>query len=77
MKIVRIGHPARLLESVQKFCLDALICGDNDYATQTSGVKKDMQKLQLKLKKAVTKSEKRDIYSEFKLFKKDLRQIEQ
>lgn len=26
LKIVRIGHPARLLESVQKHCLDALIC---------------------------------------------------
>ncbi len=25
LKIVRIGHPARLLASVQKHCLDALI----------------------------------------------------
>lgn len=25
LKIVRIGHPARLLASVQKFCLDALV----------------------------------------------------
>lgn len=42
LKIVRIGHPARLLESVQKHCLDSLICGDSDYASQTGGVKKDM-----------------------------------
>lgn len=36
-----------------------------------------MGKLQLKLKKAVTKTEKKDIYGEFKLLKKDMRQIEQ
>lgn len=37
------------------------------------GVRKDMGKLQLKLKKAVTKTEKKDIYGEFKLLKKDMR----
>jgi len=31
LRIVRIGHPARLLENVQKFCLDALIYKDADY----------------------------------------------
>ena len=32
LRIVRIGHPARLLESVQKFCLDALVQSHGDYA---------------------------------------------
>ena len=31
LKIVRIGHPARLLESVQQFCLDALVHRNSDY----------------------------------------------
>jgi len=32
LKIVRIGHPARLLETVQKVCLDALVANHADYA---------------------------------------------
>jgi len=32
-----------------------------------------MNKMQLKLKKATTKAEKREIYDEFKLLRKDLR----
>ena len=35
-----------------------------------------MHKLQLKLKKATTKSEKKDIYAEFKALRTDMRQIE-
>ena len=76
LRIVRIGHPARLLDTVQQFCLDALICKDGDYNQQTLGVRKEMNKLQLKLKKTVKKSEKREIYDEFKLLRKDMRQIE-
>jgi len=76
LKIVRIGHPARLLDAVQPFCLDALLVKDADYGAQTLGVRKDMNKLQLKLKKATSKSEKKDIYAEYKLLKKDMKQIE-
>ena len=36
LKIVRIGHPARLLESVQQFCLDALVYGAGDNARVTN-----------------------------------------
>lgn len=75
LKIVRIGHPARMLEEVQQFCLDALMIKDADYNTQTSGVRKDMNKLQLQLKKATQKSEKRELYGEMKLLRKDLVQI--
>jgi len=31
LKIVRIGHPARMLDSVTKFCLDHLIADGSDY----------------------------------------------
>lgn len=45
LKIVRIGHPARLLASVQKHCLDALITQRTDYGKQTNSVQKEIQKL--------------------------------
>lgn len=35
-----------------------------------------MKKLQLKLKKATTKGEKKEIYSEFKMLRKDVKAIE-
>ena len=66
LRIVRIGHPARLLESVQQFCLDALVYSSGDNARQSLELRKDMQKLSLKLNKAKTKSEKYDIFTEFK-----------
>jgi ATP-dependent RNA/DNA helicase IGHMBP2 len=76
LRIVRIGHPARLLPSVQKHCLDALLCSKEDYSKQTSAVRKDMQKLAMKLNKTQNKGEKLGIFKEFKLLKKDLKQIE-
>lgn len=45
LKIVRIGHPARLLESVQQFCLDALVYAHGDNARATHELRKDMHKL--------------------------------
>lgn len=76
LNIVRIGHPARLLESVQKFCLDALVFKGNEYGSQTASVRKDMNKLQLRLNKTNEKNARKEIYAEFKMLKKDLRQIE-
>jgi superfamily I DNA and/or RNA helicase len=76
LRIVRIGHPARLLESVQKHCLDALVANRGDYGKETASVQKDIQKLGMSLKKATSKDEKIGLYKEFKLLKKDLRQIE-
>lgn len=75
LKIVRIGHPARLLESVQQFCLDALIQSSGN-ARASYDMRKEMHKLTLKLSKAKTKTEKYDIFTEFKQMRKDLRQME-
>ena len=76
LKIVRIGHPARLLDSVQQFCLDALVYSSGDNARQSLELRKDMQKLSLRLNKAKTKAEKYEIFTEFKQMRKDLRQLE-
>ena len=76
LKIVRIGHPARLLESVQQFCLDAIVYNHGDNARATLQLRKDMLKLSLKLTKAKTKTEKYDIFTEFKQMRKELRALE-
>ena len=41
--LVRVGHPARLLPSIQKFALDAVIAR-SDEAEVVSGIKKDLEK---------------------------------
>ena len=76
LKIVRIGHPARLLESVQQFCLDALVWSQSANAKASNELRKEMHKLTVKLAKAKTKSEKYDIFSEFKAMRTELRQLE-
>ena len=76
LRIVRIGHPARMLESIQHFCLDAQIYNTGDNARATQALRKSMHKLQQKMAKAKTKSEKYDIFTEFKQMRKDLRQLE-
>ena len=73
LRIVRIGHPARMLESIQQFSLDALVFSTGNNASVTMALRKDMQKLSLKLTKAKTKSEKYDIFNEFKMMRKELR----
>lgn len=70
---MRIGHPARLLESVQKFCLDALVVGSEEFGKSQNEIRKSINKLNMKLKKAKTKNEKKDIYQEFKMLKSQLR----
>lgn len=44
---------------------------------QTRDVRRDIQKLGLKLKKAETIGQKIEVYKEFKMLRKDLKQIEQ
>ena len=42
LKIVRVGHPARVLEEVQQFCIDALIYKNADYDAQTRDIHKQL-----------------------------------
>lgn len=77
VKIVRIGHPARLQQSVQQFCLDALVQSSPDYYKQTSEIVRLLNKMNLQIAKCKSKSDRKDLYSEFKMLKRDLRQIEQ
>ena len=73
---MRIGHPARLLESVQQFSLDALVSSQPDYAKQTNDIRKEINKLNKKVLKAKSKIERKEIWGEFKMLRKDLKSIE-
>ncbi|KRX10128.1 P-loop containing nucleoside triphosphate hydrolase [Pseudocohnilembus persalinus] len=63
LKIVRIGHPARLLNSIKDKCLDAQIRKTSSYKI-LKDLKKDQQKLLKKIQKASTYQEKKALKSE-------------
>ncbi|ODV92222.1 hypothetical protein CANCADRAFT_84103 [Tortispora caseinolytica NRRL Y-17796] len=73
--IVRIGHPARVLDSV--------LCHSLDIATQSSDggmlvkdIRNEIQQQLAKLKKARYSRERKSIYSELSILRKELRQRE-
>ncbi|CAG5120566.1 unnamed protein product, partial [Candidula unifasciata] len=64
-KIVRIGHPARLLSHLQKYSLDAMLLG-SDEASIVKDVKTDLQNVLTKLKKAKGYGERQSLRQELK-----------
>ncbi|KAH9507926.1 DNA-binding protein SMUBP-2 [Bulinus truncatus] len=69
-RIVRVGHPARLLTHLQKYSLDAIVSG-SDHTDIVEDVKSDIHKVLSKLKKARNHGEKRALRDEMKLLKKE------
>lgn len=51
--------------------------GNVEYGKQTNEIRRELNKLNLRLNKAKDKQERKDIYGEFKMLRKNLRQIEQ
>ncbi len=47
-KVVRLGHPARLLHSIQKYSLDALL-DSSDGAKIVQDVRKDMDQTKVRM----------------------------
>jgi len=75
VNVVRIGHPARLLESVQNRSLDALVQkADATEIVQDS--KKDLHKVLKDLCKERDKSKRYELIAERNQLKKDVRQFE-
>ena len=57
VKMVRIGHPARLLQSVLNFSLDVIVY--NDESSQIlSDIKQDMDKILTKISKTSNRQDK-------------------
>ncbi|KFQ95864.1 DNA-binding protein SMUBP-2, partial [Nipponia nippon] len=75
-RILRLGHPARLLEPIQQHSLDAVLaCGDN--AQIVADIRKDIDQAFAKNKKAQDKGERSHFLSEIKALRKELKEREE
>uniref|UniRef100_A0A8C8RWE1 DNA-binding protein SMUBP-2 n=1 Tax=Pelusios castaneus TaxID=367368 RepID=A0A8C8RWE1_9SAUR len=75
-KILRLGHPARLLESIQHHSLDAVLArGDN--AQIVADIRKDIDQAFTKTRKTQDKGERSHFRNEIKALKKELKEREE
>ncbi|NXK44733.1 SMBP2 protein, partial [Chauna torquata] len=75
-RILRLGHPARLLEPIQQHSLDAVLArGDN--AQIVADIRKDIDQAFGKTKKAQEKGERSHFLSEIKALRKELKEREE
>ncbi|XP_070564709.1 LOW QUALITY PROTEIN: DNA-binding protein SMUBP-2-like [Ptychodera flava] len=75
VKIVRLGHPARISHGIHKYSLDAVL-SRSDAAQIVEDVRKDIDKTQIKMLKLQDKSEKHKLRQETKQLRKELKQRE-
>ncbi|KFQ14878.1 DNA-binding protein SMUBP-2, partial [Leptosomus discolor] len=74
--ILRLGHPARLLEPIQQHSLDAVLAhGDN--AQIVADIRKDIDQAFAKTKKAQDKGERSHFLGEIKALRKELKEREE
>lgn len=72
LKMIRIGHPARLLPQVLKYCLDARI-QSADGTEIVQDVKKELESVRRNLVKTKDKSVRRKLRGEQKVLRKEIR----
>ncbi|KAJ7381195.1 DNA-binding protein SMUBP-2 [Desmophyllum pertusum] len=75
VKVVRLGHPARLLSVVQEHSLDALLSNSEGTAI-VRDVRKDIDDTLTKVRKSRNPSEKKHLKQEIKSLRGELRQRE-
>ncbi|KAM6461611.1 DNA-binding protein SMUBP-2 isoform 2-T2 [Liasis olivaceus] len=76
VRILRLGRPARLLESVQHHSLDAvLLRGDN--AQIVADIRKDIDQAFMKTRKSQDKGERKHFFNEIKILRKELKEREE
>jgi DNA polymerase alpha-associated DNA helicase A len=73
--VVRIGHPARLLPSVMEHSLEVLT-QTSDAASIVKDVRREMDEKQASIRKTRTGRERRAIYDDLKLLRKEFRERE-
>lgn len=73
--VVRIGHPARLLPSVMEHSLEVLT-QTSDAASIVKDVRKEMDEKQASIRKTRSGRERRAIYDDLKLLRKEFRERE-
>ncbi|KAI6053984.1 DNA-binding protein SMUBP-2 [Marmota monax] len=75
-RILRLGHPARLLESIQQHSLDAVLAR-SDSTQIVADIRKDIDQILVKNRKTQDKRERGNFWSEIKLLRKELKQREE
>uniref|UniRef100_A0A669QK06 Immunoglobulin mu DNA binding protein 2 n=1 Tax=Phasianus colchicus TaxID=9054 RepID=A0A669QK06_PHACC len=75
-RILRLGHPARLLEPIQQHSLDAVLA-HSDSAQIVADVRKDIDQAFAKSKKSQDKGERGHFLSEIKALRKELKEREE
>uniref|UniRef100_A0A672MRT7 DNA-binding protein SMUBP-2 n=1 Tax=Sinocyclocheilus grahami TaxID=75366 RepID=A0A672MRT7_SINGR len=76
VKVLRLGHPARLLESIQKHSLDAVLA-HSDNTNIISDIRKDMDKAFNEMKKARDKGQRSNLRLEIRELRRELRTREE
>ncbi|XP_069480230.1 DNA-binding protein SMUBP-2 [Ambystoma mexicanum] len=71
-KVLRLGHPARLLESIQRHSLDAVLA-NSDNAHIVADIRKDIDHSFTQAKKARDKGERSRLRTEIKTLRKELK----
>ncbi|XP_021563759.1 DNA-binding protein SMUBP-2, partial [Carlito syrichta] len=75
-RILRLGHPARLLETIQQHSLDAVLAR-SDSAQIVADIRKDIDQVFAKNRKTQDKKEKSNFRNEIKLLRKELKEREE
>ncbi|KAL4229741.1 DNA-binding protein SMUBP-2 [Mactra antiquata] len=75
-RIVRLGHPARSLQHIQKYSLDAILATSDD-TRLVEDVRKDLDQTLSRLKSARNHGEKQKLQEDMKYLRKELRQREE
>ncbi|KAF4317090.1 hypothetical protein BBO99_00008016 [Phytophthora kernoviae] len=76
LRLTRVGHPARVLPQILKYCLDAKI--ENAEGTEiVNDIRKEMTAMQTKLQKTRDKSVRYQLRREMKANRKEIREREQ
>ncbi|NXL94262.1 SMBP2 protein, partial [Alectura lathami] len=75
-RILRLGHPARLLEPIQQHSLDAVLAR-SDNAQIVADIRKDIDQAFAKTKKAQDKGERSHFLGEIKALRRELKEREE
>ncbi|CAF3385123.1 unnamed protein product [Rotaria socialis] len=76
LKLIRLGHPARLLESIQRFSLESIVL--ENYQDVKNAIRDDLNQCFNKLRKSSTdRSERECLKREIKSLRKDIRLYEE
>ncbi|XP_026706235.1 DNA-binding protein SMUBP-2 [Athene cunicularia] len=75
-RVLRLGHPARLLQPIQHHSLDAVLAR-GDSAEIVADIRKDIDQALAKTKKAQDKGERSHFLSEIKVLRKELKEREE